>query len=233
MKRNLQSARRIVLIFKPTRAIVLCVGWEWPGRNKGKTQMNITYGTFNIEVESLPAKSLEAMIQRGVSHYMGNEVAAKVAAWTNKLAEEKDGTPGHEASDDEKTAKKEEIQADFYNRLLTGDIGTAIRGPQVTPFDKAAQAEARARVSARLKANGLKVPKGDETIKLGDGAFTIQALIDRCIARELEDAFVINAVTFEPIRKVADRVVKDSQKRADAAAKAKAEGAKDAESVGL
>lgn len=197
--------------------------------------MQITYGAHVIEVESLPAKSLEAMIRRGVSHYLGNEVASKVAAWADKMAAPAPdgGDAGVIVTDDEKASKKAEIQADFLAKLLAGDVGSAVRGPQVTPFDRAVASEARARVSARLKANGLKVPKGDETIKLGDGAFTMAQLVDRCVARELDEPFIINGVTFESIRKVADRVVRESEKKVKAAEAAKAGGDKSAESVGL
>lgn len=198
--------------------------------------MNLTYGEkFSIEVEALPAKSLEALIKRGWSHVMGNEAASKAVASAEKWVKENtvEGQPEPVPSDEAKAGWKLDAQNAMFAAIVAGELGTSIRGPQVTPFDKAVSTEARARVSARLKANGLKIPKGEETIKLGDGQFTMEQLIGRCVARELDEPFVINGVTFEPIRKVADRVVKESQKRIDAAAKAKTEGAKDAESVGL
>jgi hypothetical protein len=207
----------------------------------------ITYGKYSIDPATLPAKNILAMLQRGVSHFLGNEVSARVGTELKSKAREALKTQGVEkpsdyaiaalvdaVSDEDYAAVKARLTEEAFQRLMTGEVGAAVRGPSVTPFDKAVQAEARARANARLKALGLKVPKGEETIKIGGKDKTFGDIVAGIIDRESEEDVVIKGVKWEAINKVAKRVVAESEKKAKAA-KAMAESgeAPDGEDAGL
>jgi len=53
----------------------------------------ITYGTRTLDFNTLPPASLVAMVRRGVSHFFGNEMASKVAAYFNPEHDDADNRP--------------------------------------------------------------------------------------------------------------------------------------------
>lgn len=141
--------------------------------------MDIKYGTFGpVTVESLPAASLEALIRRGLSHFMGNEQAAKVSAAKAKATA--DG--GTALTEDEIASKLQANRESAWAALLAGEIGLrAPAGESVDPFEKLQARIAREQVEAILRANGLKVPKKDGTVTFADGK--VKTMSDMIAAR--------------------------------------------------
>lgn len=179
--------------------------------------MNITYGTHSIHIESLPATSLEALLRRGISHYLGNEQAAKV---TNRKADYQAKHGEH--PDEELVASwKEEVQALAVEKLVAGTIGQhAPRAPSVDPVEREAAKIATAEVRIILSKNGIKPPKKGEPVTFKNGS---QATLEELVARRLANP------TEGP------RIMKEAAKAVKAAAAKKfaldAGDAGDAESV--
>lgn len=180
----------------------------------------VTYGTDTFDFGKLPAESLAAMLKRGVNHFFGNEVAAKVTAWKNKFAEDNGGTqPG----DDEIAAKRAEVHADFLGKLLNGTVGISTRGPSVDPVEAEMERIAKREINGILKTNNAKWSgKGDERkVTFADGA---TASMDEMVDRRLA-----NADHGPRIRKEAEKAIKAAAREAE---KAKSAGPLDASAIG-
>lgn len=141
----------------------------------------ITYGKFNIDFSALPVKAQDALISRGITHYLGNEQASKVSAWVKGL-EEPEGAA--KVTDDEKTAKKAEFMEAAFAALLDGTIGTRTGGPKADPLTRATRDIAGEEVKAVLKAGGHKVPAGTATLTIKGEALTFAQMVERRIASE-------------------------------------------------
>ena len=74
--------------------------------------MQVTYGTHTLDFTKLPAKSLEAMLKRGVTHFLGNEQASKVSGWKARFVE----TEKREPNDDEVA----EVKSAYIAKALEG-----------------------------------------------------------------------------------------------------------------
>lgn len=161
-----------------------------------------TYGKFTIDTVVIPPKSLEALINRGITHFLGNEQASKVSAWVK--SEEAKGVT---LADDEKEAKKQEFIEAAYTALVDGTIGNRVGGPKLDPLTRALRDIAGDEVTAILRGAGQKVPKGKETVDVKGESLTFADLVQRRIENE----------------KHAERIAKLAKKRV-AEAKAGAEG---------
>ena len=127
----------------------------------------VTAAGHEIDLAALPAKSISALLSRGLTHYLGSEQASKAKTKKDKYAEENGGT---EMAEDEVTALKQSLVADAVKALQEGTIGSRAVGIVIDPLDKVKRQVARASVVANLKANSIKVPKGDEAVELVDPA---------------------------------------------------------------
>lgn len=168
---------------------MLCVPgtrWSRPVHERGNAPERpntmelqpITYGTHTIDPAALPTKSVQALIARGIAHYLGNEQASKVASAF-------DGVEG--VTDEQKSAKKAELQALAVKALVDGTIGTRAVGPRGSTVDTVMRALAKAEVIGILKHNKLSFPTGDKKVKFPDGTELSGAdLIDRRIAKHGE-----------------------------------------------
>ena len=159
--------------------------------------MNITYGTHSIHIESLPATSLEALLRRGISHYLGNEQAAKVS---NRKADYQ-AKHGEHPEEELVASWKEEIQTAAVSKLVAGTIGQhAPRAPSVDPVEREAAKIATAEVRMILTKNGIKPPKKGEPVTFKNGS---QATLEELVARRLA-----NPAEGERIMKEAAKAVK-------------------------
>lgn len=165
--------------------------------------MQVTYNEVSLDFTNLPAASLLAMLKRGVSHYLGNEIAAKISGRKDKA--EKEGTPLSESD-------VEALRAEFTDKAISalheGTVGSATRGPAADPVDVAAERIARAEVNDVLKANKAKwTGKGDDRhVKFADGStLTMDEMIERRLA---------NPDHADRIRKAAEKAVADAKKKA-------------------
>ena len=168
----------------------------------------ITYGAFETEIEALPAASIVALVKRGLSHYMGNEQAAKVSAV--KSARKDSGEP--ELSPDEISAMLAERRKSAWDVLLAGTIGAQrAAGPRasVDPLEAMKHRVAREQVVERLRQAGLKTPKGDATVKFANG---VEKTMADMIAKRLE-------VDADGIEKEAKKRLAEAKRRQDAIAK--------------
>ena len=149
----------------------------------------IAYGSHSIHIESLPAASLEALLRRGISHYLGNEQAAKI---TNRKADYQ-AKHGESPELDLVAEWKEEIQSAAVAKLLAGTIGQhAARAPSVDPVEKEATKIATAEVKMILTKNGIKVPKKGEPVTFKNGSqSTLDELVARRLANPVEGARII------------------------------------------
>jgi hypothetical protein len=140
--------------------------------------VQIVYGEHTIETDKLPAKSIEALLRRGVSHFLGNEQASKVSA---KFADQENVT------DEQKAQAKAEYVAAAIKALHEGTIGNVIRGPKGTSADAIMRELARKEVTDILRQNKLTFPTGDKVVEFGDGTkLTGKELVDRRIAKHGE-----------------------------------------------
>lgn len=167
----------------------------------------IQYGEHTLDFSALPPKSLEAMLKRGVAHFLGNEQAAKVTNWKAKFVADQGAEPG----EDEVAAKKAELVANALKMLAEGTVGTATRGPAADPIESEMDRIARREINETLKKHGLKFTgKGDDrkaTFVNGE-SFTMDELIERRLANPEHEA---------RIRKAAEKAIRDAAKQADAA----------------
>ncbi len=139
----------------------------------------IEYGTFKIDPATLPEVSVNALLRRGVAHYLGNEQASKLASWVE--AEEK---AGRKPGDAEKAVAKHDFQTAAIEALTKGTIGTRVGGPRGTAIDTVIRGLAKDEVKAVLKHNGLTFPTGEKVVEFADGTkLTGSELIDRRIAK--------------------------------------------------
>lgn len=205
--------------------------------NKGRSIMaQLKYGDVTRDSGKLSEVSVNALLARGFSHYLGNEQASKVVAKIRAVL-----ANGGKASDVTKEAIKawreneanakalEAFEVECENAALealdNGTIGVHVSSGRTSrdPIQAAMQIIARKEVSDVLKGAGLKSPKGEETVDMGGQAFTMDALIARRLEKHAD------RLHKEAERQVAEAARK-SKRLAEESAKA---GGKTAEALGL
>lgn len=185
----------------------------------GVTNMQFNYGTLAIDTATFHPQSIDAMVRRGVAHYLGNEMASKVVTWEeseNKARKESGAAP---VTDEEKAAKKAEYQSAGLTALSDGSVGASSRGPRVDPLTAATQSIAKREVLDVLKANGLKPPKGDESIEFANGTKKTMA---EMVATRIAHAEHGPRINKEAAKKVADDERKAKKAKDEAAKRDKA-----------
>lgn len=131
-----------------------------------------------IKPADVPTSSLFALAQRGVSHVLGNEVAAQVSAW--KKTED-----GQTATDEQTEAKAKEFRDAKLAKILDGTLGVRVAtGPRVSGKDAVQRAVTVEVLRKFLKQHELKFPKGDETITVAGKAMDREALIAAMYRRD-------------------------------------------------
>ena len=141
----------------------------------------VTYGEISFELDALPAKSLLAMVKRGVGHYLGNEQASKLTTWKEARETETGVPPTEEAIAQAKSG----FQSDALAKLLAGEVGHSVRGPRGTAVDTVIRQIALERATKLLADAKLKMPVKDEVITTPAGAtYTRAQLIQRQIDAE-------------------------------------------------
>lgn len=164
--------------------------------------------SHGIDFAVLPESSRQALLSRGLTHYLGSEVAAKVTAWKGK---------NEGASDDAIAAYKTEVYAEAKQALLDGTMGFNARGPRLDPVEAEMTRLATAEVKAILRGAKMTVGK-DKNVRFADG--TIKSLADMVATRIERES--------DRLRKEAERNVKAVAKKASEVA-----GGATAEALGL
>jgi hypothetical protein len=176
----------------------------------------VTVGTTDINLETLPARSVSTLLSRGLTHYFGNEIASKIAGWTKKQEVE--------PSADDVAVEKSRLFAEALAKLEAGTVGQRATAVSIDPIDKIRYKIAKQQVVDILHGIGVKPPKGDEKVTFADGT---QKSLDEMIARRLE-------VNGDEIEKAAKKILAERE-RAVKVAKTLGEAAeaKTADALGL
>lgn len=166
----------------------------------------ITYGDHVVDFSKLPEASVAAILRRGLTHYLGNEQASKLASWVK-------GQDG-EVSEDAKAARKAELVSSALSALQAGTIGQSVRMPKVDPveaeMDKIAKGEIKSTLAAAKM--GFKGKGEDRKVTFADGsAFTLDELVERRLANPEHSA---------RIRREAEKAIKARARQAEKAASA-------------
>jgi hypothetical protein len=169
------------------------------------TDLTLKYGDISYDVANGPAATAEAMIRRGFAHLLGNECAAKVTAYFKENPEEDTA--------EARAAMKAEVQQAMLAKMVAGTLGVSTRGPAVDPFEailaRVAKSHPTLGVVKTLKDNGLAFPKKGETVTVQGVAYTGDELVKRRIA---------SAKFAADIKKEAEKILRDQQKKAKDAA---------------
>lgn len=141
-------------------------------RNEGKgtdKMANLTYGdNVTIDTTKLPDKSCAALMQYGLSHFLGNVQASKVVSRIRSQIGSDADTAAvkawREANKDQVAQWGAEFLQSALAELENGTIGVREGGPRKDPVEKKFEQLVVDYVRATLKARGMKLPKDDETI---------------------------------------------------------------------
>ncbi len=122
-------------------------------------------------VTDISSRNLSLLALQGYRHKLGNEVAARVAAW-------KKSDEGKDADEATVTAKYAEFRAEMLDKILNGVLGVrATSGVRVTGDEAIKRAVTLEHLKVFLKKNNLKLPTGDETIDVAGKAMDREALL--------------------------------------------------------
>lgn len=139
--------------------------------------------------------SIVALINRGVNHVLGNEVASQVTAWKRAECGLKadDKSPEAKAAIAKFTAEnKEAIEAKTREYrdakvadILAGKLGvrTGGGGGAVDPLTREMNRIATAELQVLLEAHGLKLPRGEDTLSMRGKDLTRGDLIAAHLAK--------------------------------------------------
>jgi hypothetical protein len=133
-------------------------------------------------VADVPTFNLAMLALQGFRHKVGNEVAAKGAAW--RKTEE-----GKAASEEEYNEYIRKARAEMLDKILNGQLGVrASSGPRVTGVEALKRQVALEFLKAAIKAYNAKsgknisVPTGEKVINYMGAEVTREQLIDRYLA---------------------------------------------------
>ena len=201
---------------------------------------NLTYGDVTIDPTAIPETSRFALMQFGLSHFLGNVQASKLV--TRIVAANKpDGDEGKNFKMDRDAIKAwraqngeairvwtEEHLKEALQEINEGTIGTRASGPRLDPVEREFQALLVREVTAVLKGVGLKMPKNDDEV------LTFASGVTRTRGQMLSN---MTASKGEALRKEAEAKVADAARKAkraqDAAAKQAEAGPVDPGALGI
>jgi hypothetical protein len=150
----------------------------------------VSYGDHEVDLSAIPTKSLRALVTRGLAHFLGNEVSAKVigefrsravtqattAKGTPLTKEERESIVKNlelDSDDEEYQNVKLTFQREAIKALYEGTVGDRAFGPKADPFEAACGTIVRTEVINVLRAHGLHTgkanPKEDQTWTFGTG----------------------------------------------------------------
>lgn len=146
------------------------------------TKTTVNVGGTEIEYTALPVQSIVALMQRGINHVLGNEVASKVST-AKKAVKGGEGADKDEPKYTE--AELEKLESDTYDAkvaaIKAGELGVRVAGvPKATPFEKICREVAWLMIenSPGVKSGKVKLPQGKGS---GDAR---KQMIDNLLANE-------------------------------------------------
>lgn len=192
----------------------------------------LKYAEIEIDPSTLPEVTRLALMQRGFSHVLGNEVASSVVSLIRKAVAGESGKAGDVTTDQikafraengdqvfhwETTAENEKLVAMTEGKLGQGKVGTVRQSKD--PVAAEAAKITKEEVSAKLRGAGFKVPTGENVLTFPNGD-------TRTMAQMCETHFSIHG----------ERIGKEASRRAKAKAQVATPPAKkvaDAASLGF
>jgi len=209
--------------------------WERIGRSR-QTKMEpnqmstITYGNYSVDTTTLPEASVSALLSRGLTHFLGNEQASKLASWVKGEGQANSDdkatcTAWKEANAQAVSDKMAELVKSGIAALTEGTIGTrASAGPRVSPLDTMVRSIAKKEVLGILATHSIKAPKKDEKVRFANGT---EKSLDEMIATRIEKEG-------ERITKEAEKAIREATKKAETIkAQAGAVETVDADALGI
>lgn len=132
--------------------------------NDTPQKTTVDVGGIEIEYTSLPVQSIVALMQRGINHVLGNEVASKVST-AKKQTKGGEGADKDEPkyTEDELTALESSTYDAKVAAIMEGALGVRVAGvPKATPFEKICREVAWLMIenSPNVKAGKVKLPSG-------------------------------------------------------------------------
>lgn len=148
----------------------------------------LKYGDNVLDVNDIPLNVQLALMARGFTHVLGNEVASKVTAKAKKSAEDKEAP--RTLTEDEKTALAVGFRNAAIESIMDGSFGTHTRasGPKVGKLERIMRAFAVERLAIALAKSKAKLPTKTATIKVSGEDLTRDQLIDRWLAKHGDEA---------------------------------------------
>lgn len=163
----------------------------------------LVWNSYKTPFASVPEVSLMVLAQRGFTHVLGNEQAARLVAWRKT----DEGKNADQAAID---AFLKKIRDEAFEKIMAGTLGQRTSGaPRVTGIEAYKRTVAVEWLKAKL--GDVKLPTGDKTILVGPKdaqvAMTREQLIANTIKRREAE---ITALAEK-------RMAEDEAKRAESA----------------
>lgn len=143
--------------------------------------MNVLkYGDITVNVSDIPETSQMVLMQRGLSHILGNEASSKVKAlYDAAFANTTEGQP----VDFDRAAELENVRNDLLGRIISGDIAVRATGPRGTALETVMRAIAGERIVANAKKSNVTLPTGKKTINVGGTPMTRAEIVAAHLAK--------------------------------------------------
>jgi len=158
----------------------------------------LTYsdGKYTIDESALPAVTVQRMLQTGVNHILGNEVASAVGSKIKAAIVDGTERKASDVKTDELEtyrAAHESVVATWTHDLRTAKIAAMLDGTLTVrssggggvtrdPIEAACRAIAKLEVTAVLKNAGAKFPGKDASVTIGNATLTGDDLLARRLA---------------------------------------------------
>jgi hypothetical protein len=161
--------------------------------------IELKYAEITRDASTFPVPTIHALLSRGFSHVLGNEVSSKVVAQIRRLVKgDSKVNPTTEqikafraefaarVAQWEQEAEQAALKAMDEGTLGVRAIGSE-RAQRFSPLDRECRKIALAEVSAILTSNKLAMPKGEGKVAFPNGeAFTREELVARRLAKHGE-----------------------------------------------
>jgi hypothetical protein len=133
---------------------------------------------YRVPFADVPAKSLAVLCQRGFTHFLGNEQAAKLVTWKKK-------EENASATDEAVKEFLKVTRQSAFDAVVSATMGTrsASGAPRVTGIDAVMRRIAVEMLTAELAKHNVKLPTGDKTIEVRGKAYTREQLIETMLKR--------------------------------------------------
>lgn len=176
-------------------------------------------GDIVLDLTTLPAKSVSALLRRGLTHFFGSEMASKVKAVKDRhLADTKE-----ELGEADVAAVKAEFIRKGVEALLSGTIGERAVGQTVDPVEVEMERIAKREVREICKLHNVTIGKDGVATFAGGQTKTL----DEMVAKRID-------TNRERLTKEAKAVIKAKEsKKAAIASEVQGGDAVDADALGL